>query len=170
MKIYTKTGDTGRTDLFEGGRVAKDAPRMHVLGEIDELNCVLGVLRSFGMEPDEDALVESIQQQMFLIGSELACLHPDRMGIQRILESDVALLETKIDFYSASLTPLRNMLCPTGCPACAFCQLARAVCRRVERQIVALAREPEAEISPLVLAYFNRLSDFLFVLGRFLGQ
>ncbi len=170
MKIYTKTGDAGLTDLYAGGRVPKDHPRMEVLGEMDELNCVLGVLRSCGLPPEEDAEVNAIQQQLFMVGSELACLDPDKMGVQRVLAEDVAALETKIDAYSAKLPPLKHMLCPEGCPACAFCQFARAVCRRVERRMVAAIRESEPAISPIPLHYFNRLSDFLFVLGRYLDR
>ena len=170
MKIYTRNGDAGQTDLFAGGRVPKDHPRVEALGEMDEFNCSLGVLRSHGLPPEIDALVEAFQRKLFMIGSEFSCPIPEKLGLRSLVPEEISFLEEKIDYYSENLRPLKGMLCPVGNRASVFCQLARAVCRRVERRLITAVRESEEDISPLIPQYFNRLSDLLFVLGRFLEE
>ncbi|HYU89314.1 MAG TPA: cob(I)yrinic acid a,c-diamide adenosyltransferase, partial [Gemmatimonadales bacterium] len=168
MKIYTKTGDGGETGLFGGGRIPKDSLRVAAYGEVDELNAALGLARA--LEPPEfvDALVQRIQRDLFTIGAELATPDPDKLhkALSRtsaaIGESDIAALEDAIDGHQSRLEPLKNFILPGGAPKAAALHLARTVCRRAERAVVALSRHEQ--ISPAILRYLNRLSDLLFVL------
>ena len=170
MKIYTKTGDAGETGLFGGGRTSKDSPRVAAYGEVDELNAALGLARA--LEPQEfaDALLQRIQRDLFTIGAELATPDPDKLqkALSRtsaaIGESDIAALEDAIDGHQSRLEPLKNFILPGGAPKAAALHLARTVCRRAERAVVALSRHEQ--ISPAILRYLNRLSDLLFVLAR----
>ena len=170
MKIYTKTGDGGETGLFGGGRIPKDSLRVAAYGEVDELNAALGLARA--LEPPEfvDALVQRIQRDLFTIGAELATPDPDKLhkALSRtsaaIGESDIAALEDAIDGHQSRLEPLKNFILPGGAPKAAALHLARTVCRRAERAVVALSRHEQ--ISPAILRYLNRLSDLLFVLAR----
>ena len=169
MKIYTRNGDAGQTDLLAAGRVAKDHYRVEALGEIDELNCALGMVRALGASPEEDAVLESVQKTLFRIGSELACPAPEDMGLTKIGGGEILALEELADRYSEKLSPFQWVF-PSGPPAAAACQLARAVCRRAERRVVTAVRESDGEVSGEIARYLNRLSDFLFVFGRFLGE
>ena len=170
MKIYTKTGDGGETGLFGGGRIPKDSLRVAAYGEVDELNAALGLVRA--LEPQEfaDALLQRIQRDLFTIGAELATPDPDKLhkALSRasaaIGESDIAALEDAIDGHQSRLEPLKNFILPGGAPKAAALHLARTVCRRAERAVVALSRHDQ--ISPAILRYLNRLSDLLFVLAR----
>ena len=170
MKIYTKTGDGGETGLFGGGRIPKDSLRVAAYGEVDELNAALGLARA--LEPQEfaDALLQRIQRDLFTIGAELATPDPDKLhkALSRtsaaIGESDIAALEDAIDGHQSRLEPLKNFILPGGAPKAAALHLARTVCRRAERAVVALSRHEQ--ISPAILRYLNRLSDLLFVLAR----
>lgn len=170
MKIYTKTGDGGETGLFGGGRIPKDSLRVAAYGEVDELNAALGLARA--LEPQEfaDALLQRIQRDLFTIGAELATPDPDKLhkALSRtsaaIGESDIAALEDAIDGHQSRLEPLKNFILPGGAPKAAVLHLARTVCRRAERAVVALSRHEQ--ISPAILRYLNRLSDLLFVLAR----
>ena len=168
MKIYTKTGDTGETGLFGGGRVPKDHRRVAAYGDVDELNAAIGLAASFEPSGLELELLQTIQRNLFTIGAELAT--PDRNKLATALsgppigEAEVTALERAIDGWDARLEPLRNFILPGGSPKVAALHLARTVCRRAERSLVALARE--ATVSPATVKYLNRLSDLLFVLAR----
>ena len=166
MKIYTKTGDSGETDLFDGTRVAKSAGRVGAYGEVDELNAVIGYARALGVDAELDAMLARIQRDLFALGARLA--DPAHRIAGRVSKAaldaeDVTRLEGWIDELEAGLPPLRRFVLPGGAPAGASLHLARTVCRRAERHIVALG--PEA-IDPPMLAYVNRLSDLLFVMAR----
>ena len=162
-KIYTRTGDAGTTGLGDGSRIAKDAPRIHALGDVDELNSCLGVLLCEELPEHTRAELLRIQHDLFDLGGEL-CIP----GFDNISESQVARLETLLERYNADLTPLANFILPGGSRAACLSNLARTVCRRAERSVVALgALEP---VSDLVRQYLNRLSDLLFVLGRALNR
>ena len=166
MRIYTKTGDAGETSLFGGGRVPKHHLRVEAYGTIDELNSVLGVARSAGLSQQGDAGLEKVQSQLFHLGSDLATpLDAKADWITRVSEAEVAWLERSIDCMSDELAPLSNFILPGGTPAAAHLQVARAVCRRAERLIVALTER--ADISGHALPYVNRLSDWLFTLARY---
>jgi cob(I)alamin adenosyltransferase len=167
MRIYTKTGDTGDTGLFGGGRVGKDHARVAAYGDVDELNAALGVACS--QSPDfATALLEQIQRDLFAIGAELAAPEPAKLAKtlagHPIGEPDVTRLERAIDAHEEALPPLREFILPGGAPKAAALHLARTVCRRAERAVVALGRD--AQVSPFILQYLNRLSDLLFVLAR----
>jgi cob(I)alamin adenosyltransferase len=168
MKIYTKTGDAGETGLFGGGRVPKDHPRTTAYGEIDELNSTLGVVRATAPVDFYDSLLESIQRDLFSIGGHLAT--PDPAKVAKALEKAdlsverVALFERVMDEADGELRSLRSFVLPAGTPKAATLHLARTVCRRAERSVVALAHE--SEVPTLFLAYLNRLSDLLFTLAR----
>ncbi len=170
MKIYTKTGDTGDTGLFGGGRVPKSHPRVEAYGDVDELNATIGVARATGSPPDPqiDALLVHVQQDLFAIGALLATPDRERMRMHldkaKIDQERVAELERAIDAADAELEPLRAFILPGGSPKAAALHVARTVCRRAERRIVDIA--DEMEIPPLVIVYLNRLSDLLFTLAR----
>jgi cob(I)alamin adenosyltransferase len=167
-RIYTRTGDQGDTGLFGGGRVTKDHARVDAYGEVDELNAVLGMARSIEMMPRIDEVLAPVQRDLFAIGALLATPDPARMAEQlekaRLAESRIRQLEQAIDDGEAELEPLTAFIMPGGTPKAAALHVARTVCRRAERAVVALQRE--AEIPQLVVIYLNRLSDLLFVLAR----
>jgi cob(I)alamin adenosyltransferase len=168
FKIYTKTGDDGTTGLFGGGRVAKDSIRIESYGSVDELNSTIGLARSHGMEPEHDTLLGTIQDQLFVLGADLATPpgpEPGKSMIARVTGGDVLCLEQAIDSLEENLPPLRNFILPGGSPAGAALRLARTICRRAERLVVGLTRD-EPETGPLPVRYLNRLSDLLFVLAR----
>lgn len=165
-KIYTKTGDDGTTALGGGERVPKDALRIETYGTVDELNSVLGVALSAGLEPTLAAEVKRIQNELFHLGSDLCVPEDDkvRMPVPRIEERHVQALEYAIDRMSHALGPLENFILPGGSIGAAHLHVARTVCRRAERLAVTLAREET--IGAFVIAYLNRLSDALFVMAR----
>jgi cob(I)alamin adenosyltransferase len=170
VKIYTRTGDGGETSLFDGTRVPKSDLRVDAYGEVDELNAVLGVARAGGLDPQVDAVVAAIQRDLFALGARLADprhLIAGRVTKTDLAAADVARLEAWIDRFEAELPPLRRFILPGGATPAALLHLARTVCRRAERQIVALG--PEA-CEPALLTYVNRLSDLLFVLARLVNQ
>ena len=165
MKIYTKTGDAGQTSLFDQTRVRKSDSRVDAYGEVDELNACLGVARAAGVDPDIALLVETIQKQLFALGARLAdpsAKIAPRVGKVTLGDADVAALEEAIDRLETELPPLRAFILPGGSVAGAAFHLARTVCRRAERRVVALGDEAES----FVVVYLNRLSDLLFVLAR----
>lgn len=168
MKIYTKTGDTGETGLFGGGRVPKDHPRVQAYGDVDELNSAIGVVRATQPVHFFDDLFESIQRDLFSLGGHLAT--PERDKVARALEKAdlsferVAILERVMDDADRELPELRAFVLPAGTPKAAALHMARTVCRRAERSVVHLAHE--AEIPELFMVYLNRLSDALFTLAR----
>jgi len=161
-KIYTRTGDQGITSLSDGNRIAKDHPRIISLGEIDELNCALGMLLSENLPEMVNAPLTAIQHELFDLGTELAL--PGRMVIS---EKHVFRLEQSIESLNVNLPLLREFILPQGNPSAASCHFARAICRRAERSIVTLSRNDA--VNPFVLRYLNRLSDLLFVIARLLN-
>ncbi|MCO5132528.1 MAG: cob(I)yrinic acid a,c-diamide adenosyltransferase [Xanthobacteraceae bacterium] len=167
-RIYTKTGDDGTTALGSGERRAKYDPRVAAYGTADETNAVIGVVRLHLTDaPDLDAMLGRIQNDLFDLGADLAV--PKREGKAerlRVAASQVERLERDIDTLNASLAPLNSFILPGGSAAAAYLHLARTVCRRAERLIVELAARPGEKVSPPVIHYMNRLSDFLFVAAR----
>jgi len=169
MKIYTKTGDSGDTSLFGGQRVPKDAMRIEAYGTVDELNSIIGIARCQGSNPEIDALLDRIQQELFALGADLAT--PRSLGkesIQRFDDGETQALERVIDRLEPNLQPIRNFILPGGSPQAAHLHLARTVCRRAERAVVRLSRHED--IGKGAVAYLNRLSDLLFVLARYVNH
>ena len=170
-RIYTKTGDKGTTALGDGRRVAKDAPRIEAYGTVDELNAVLGLALLVVADVEGAALLKSIQNDLFDLGADLCVPERPKRGRAaqarkplRIAEAHVKPLEQAIDRFNAALQPLRSFVLPGGTAASAWLHLARTVCRRAERRLVALARKET--INPQAIIYLNRLSDLLFVMAR----
>jgi len=166
VKIYTRTGDGGETSYFDGTRVRKDDPRLDTYGDIDELNAWLGLVRASAIDADLDAALTRIQQDLFALGAQLA--DPAGKLSARVLkavvsDADVVRLESSIDGYERELAPLKKFILAGGTPAGAALHVARTVCRRAERRVIALEGE---EIPPIVVIYLNRLSDLLFTLAR----
>lgn len=171
MKIYTKTGDTGRTALIGGSRVPKDHLRVAAYGEVDELCAVLGVATAQAGGATLDALLHHVQRDLFAIGAQLAdpkARVASRKAKAAVTPAQVERLEQAIDSREAELPPLTAFILPGGSPLGAFLHLARTVCRRAERSSVTLARRQR--VDPLILVYLNRLSDLLFVLARHENQ
>jgi cob(I)alamin adenosyltransferase len=167
-RIYTKTGDDGETGLFGGGRVPKDDPRVAAYGAVDELNAAIGFAASLEPQSLDVAFLETIQRDLFTIGAELASPDPGKvdkaLGGPRIGEPQIGMLEHMIDGHEAKLAPLKAFILPGGTPKAAVFHLARTICRRAERSVVALSHREQ--VSPTILQYLNRLSDLLFVLAR----
>ncbi|GAC1513976.1 MAG: cob(I)yrinic acid a,c-diamide adenosyltransferase [Gemmatimonadaceae bacterium] len=168
LKIYTKTGDTGSTGLFGGGRVQKDDLRVEAYGDVDELNAAIGMARALELMPRVDEVLVPLQRDLFSIGALLATPEPDKMRDQlakaRIDDGRIAQLERAIDAGERELEPLTAFILPGGTSKAAALHVARTVCRRAERRAVALDRT--TPLPPLVIVYLNRLSDLLFVLAR----
>ncbi|MDI9847915.1 cob(I)yrinic acid a,c-diamide adenosyltransferase [Rhodoblastus sp. 17X3] len=168
-KIYTRTGDDGTTGLASGERRAKHDARVEAYGDVDEANSAIGLARlSTAAMPELDAMLERIQNDMFDLGADLATPPSDQpLGYEplRIVMAQVTRLEAEIDALNARLAPLRSFVLPGGSPAAAALHLARAISRRAERRMVALAASGE-EVSAPALQFINRLSDFLFVAAR----
>jgi len=162
-KIYTRTGDDGSTGLGDGSRTGKDSRRIAALGDIDELNSIIGVLLSEELPADARELLTAVQHDLFDLGGEIAVPASVLLG-----DAAAARLETAIDGYNAELGPLKEFILPGGSRAAALAHLARTVCRRAERALVALGRSET--VREAARAYLNRLSDFLFVLGRRLNR
>ncbi len=166
-KVYTRTGDKGTTGLGGGQRVAKDSPRVVAYGTVDELASALGVALAAGLDDRLATPLTRIQNDLFHLGSDLCILEEDkeRFPVPRIEERHVVALERLMDELSRELDPLENFILPGGGPGAAGLHLARAVCRRAEREVITLARG-EA-IGGWVVHYLNRLSDALFVMARY---
>ena len=170
MRIYTRTGDAGDTGLFGGGRVPKNHPRVEAYGDVDELNAAIGFARAIEPMPRIDEVLVPIQRDLFAIGALLAT--PDQEKMRQHLEKArvdnerIEQLEHAIDDGDRELEPLRSFIIPGGTPKAAALHLARTVCRRAERRVVALAEVHDEEIPSLVIIYLNRLSDLLFTLAR----
>jgi cob(I)alamin adenosyltransferase len=163
--LYTRTGDTGETSLFDGTRVSKGDPRIEAYGDVDELNAVLGLARAAGLPPDLDAILLHVQRDLFALGARLADPADKiaaRVSKADVLDDDVARLEGCIDRLDAETPPLRRFILAGGGPGGATLHVARTVCRRVERRMVGLAPPPE----PVLIRYMNRLSDLLFAMAR----
>jgi len=169
MKVYTRTGDNGKTSLFGGSRVLKDTQRIEAYGSVDELNAHIGAVRSLTLPPDVDRVLERVQQHLFILGADLAT--PPVRGtakIVRIESRHVEFLERSIDHMDASLPALRQFILPAGSRTVAELHVARTVCRRAERRIVQLSRKSDIGTMPIV--YINRLSDLLFVATRYVNK
>ncbi len=166
MKIYTKTGDAGDTGLFGGARVSKASLRVDTYGEVDELNSVIGLVRTEPFDKEIDELFAAVQSRLFDLGAELATSPESKveLGIAGVSEADVEQLERAIDKAETELSPLRTFVLPGGSRAAGYLHLARTVCRRAERRLVALAEHER--VRPECIRYVNRLSDTLFVLAR----
>ena len=158
-KIVTRTGDAGTTGLGDGSRVAKDSPRIDAIGAIDELNSTLGLVLAEPLPAAMAELLTDIQHDLFDLGGELAV-----PGHRALADARVAALEAAVESVNADLTPLKEFILPGGTRGAALTHVARTVCRRAERALVALAAS--AEVSDVARRYVNRLSDLLFVLAR----
>ncbi len=169
-RIYTRTGDRGETGLVDGSRVAKSAPRMQVIGDVDEANSAIGVALLHIADEGHRASLGRIQNEMFDLGADLATpgedFTPGEMTL-RITAGQVERLEREIDAMNEALAPLSSFILPAGDPGAAHVHLARAIVRRAERSAVAAAAT--VMLNPQALSYINRLSDHLFVLGRVLN-
>ncbi len=165
MKIYTKTGDKGITSLIGGTRIPKHHIRIESYGTVDELNSYIGLIIDQGNDLHDKDVLKQIQDRLFTIGSALAS-DPDKskMIIPDLQNIDIQLLEDEIDLMNNNLPELKHFILPGGNNAISFCHIARCVCRRAERLIVQLAEE--SFVDELIIVYMNRLSDYLFVLGR----
>jgi cob(I)alamin adenosyltransferase len=167
-RIYTRTGDDGTTGLIGGKRVPKDSPRVEACGSLDELNALIGVVRSHDLSEPVDRILQTVQEHLFIVGAELAT--PDEIGRKSagIGEDAVRSLENEIDRMEEELPPLRQFILPGGSLAGAELHTARAVARRAERHCVSLSRLEK--VDPKVLHYLNRLSDLCFVLARYVNR
>lgn len=171
MKIYTKTGDKGTTSLIGGTKVSKAHLRIEAYGTVDELNSWTGLCRDTIADEKSRSILREIQDRLFTLGSSLAC-DPEKepkMKIPDLHEADITLLEYEIDSMNEKLPPMKNFILPGGHPAVSNLHIARCVCRRAERCCVRLEAENSA-IESIVLKYLNRLSDYLFVLARYIGS
>jgi len=166
VKIYTKTGDSGDTSLFDGTRVSKTDPRVAAYGDVDELQACLGVARAAGLPADLDEMCVSLQRDLFALGARLADpSHKIAKRVEKIVINDdsVTRLEGWIDRLDTEIPPLRHFILSDGAPAGAALHLARTVCRRAERAVLSLGKDA---VEPVVLIYLNRLSDLLFTMAR----
>jgi cob(I)alamin adenosyltransferase len=169
MKIYTRTGDDGSTGLFGGPRVAKDDERIEAYGTVDELNAAIGIVRSTGVDDEIDSQLETIQSELFSIGAELATPNPEQHQMRIIGNKHISQLEQSIDYHQQELPELKQFILPVGNSATTSMHLARSICRRAERRVIALAGQMSQSDSPIsndLVVYLNRLSDLMFVLAR----
>ncbi|MCA9258782.1 MAG: cob(I)yrinic acid a,c-diamide adenosyltransferase [Planctomycetales bacterium] len=164
MKIYTRSGDDGTTGLYGGPRVSKANLRIAAYGSIDELNAALGVARTAGLTADVDEIAARMQHALFALGAELASPDAGAAGTVMLEEWSVTHLEKRIDEFEQRLPPLKTFILPGGCVQAAALHSARCICRRAEREMVALAAS-EA-VRGTLLKYVNRVSDLLFVIAR----
>jgi cob(I)alamin adenosyltransferase len=165
VKIYTKTGDSGETSLFDNTRVSKADARVDAYGEVDELNACLGAARAAGVDEDVSALIEALQKDLFALGARLAdpsARIAPRVEKASIGDAAVQRLEQAIDRLEETLPPLRRFILPGGSGSGALLHLARTICRRAERRVIAL----HPAVDPVLIVYLNRLSDLLFVMAR----
>ncbi len=170
FKIYTKTGDKGTTGLYGGARIPKYHIRIESYGTVDELNAHLGLLRDQITDTDDQKLVEIIQNRLFTIGSNLASDPSKEIKTPDLTENDIELLENGIDNIDAVVPPLKNFILPGGHIAVSQAHVCRCVCRRAERLVVALSENEPDTVPSILVIYLNRLSDYLFMLGRKLSH
>lgn len=164
MRIYTKTGDDGSTGLFGGTRVSKASERVECYGTVDELNATLGWARAASQPPEIERVLERAQEGCFRLGAFLATAPGKDPGIARLTETDVASFEQAIDRLEADLRPLKTFILPGGAETAARLHVARTICRRAERLVVALATRET--LNPIFVHWLNRLGDLLFVQAR----
>jgi cob(I)alamin adenosyltransferase len=169
-RLYTRRGDEGETSLGGGQRVAKDSLRVEAVGTVDELNAVLGVALAHGLAPRLAEILPPIQNDLFHLGSDLCFLEEDKAKtpLPQVEARHIEALEKRIDEFNALVGPLENFILPGGSVGAAHLHVARTVCRRAERTVVALAREEP--VGEFALRYLNRLSDLLFTLARYENQ
>ncbi|MGB4843008.1 MAG: cob(I)yrinic acid a,c-diamide adenosyltransferase [Ferruginibacter sp.] len=171
LKIYTKTGDKGKTSLIGGTKVAKSNIRIEAYGTIDELNSYIGLTADQLTHQPSKNILKEIQDRLFTVGSSLAC-DPDKeplLKIPDLKETDIELLEKEIDAMNVQLAPMKSFILPGGHVSISTAHVTRCVCRRAERLCVNM-QEHDQFVDPLVIKYLNRLSDYLFVLARFAGH
>ena len=171
QKIYTKTGDAGKTSLIGGTKIFKSDLRIEAYGSIDELNSFIGFVNDNCTDEHSKDILKEIQDRLFTIGSSLACNpHKEtKLHIPDLHESDVELLEHEIDTMTEKLPEMKHFILPGGHPSVSVTHIARCVCRRSERCCVRLSSD-ENNVEPLIIKYLNRLSDYLFVLARFFSH
>jgi cob(I)alamin adenosyltransferase len=165
MKLYTRTGDDGTTGLFGGARIAKASARVEAYGTVDETNSFLGAARATGLAGEVDVILAPIQEDLFTLGAELACVpgKEGKLGMTPLGAADIARLERAIDAADGACAPLKSFVLPGGSPQAAALHVARAVCRRAERAVLAIDDGP---VRGDLVIYLNRLSDLLFALAR----
>ena len=163
-RIYTRTGDEGKTGLVGGARISKDSSRVVAYGNVDEFNSVLGLVRAVSQNREINSLLEELQRDLFTVGADLASPSEDSRTVPRITKDMVASMEKTIDKFQEELPSLKVFILPSGGQAGALLHFARSVARRAERNIVALARTDK--INENLIPYMNRLSDLLFVIAR----
>ncbi len=171
LKIYTKTGDKGKTSLIGGTKVSKNHLRIESYGTVDELNSFIGLCSDAISHQNSKTVLKEIQDRLFTIGSSLAC-DPEKeplMKLPDLKETDIRFLETEIDLMNAVLPLMKNFILPGGNISVSYLHVARCVCRRAERICVAM-QENKLFIDGIVIKYLNRLSDYLFVLSRFIAK
>lgn len=162
-KIYTRTGDDGTTGLGDGSRINKDSLRVEAMGDVDELNSVIGIMLTEAMSDALATMLTQIQHDLFNLGGEI-CIP----GYVILKQARIEDLEKMIDSLNDDLAPLKEFILPGGCKAAAYCHLARTVCRRAERKLVELHRNEK--VTDISLQYLNRLSDLLFVMCRTINK
>ena len=162
-KIYTRTGDQGKTGLSDGSRVDKFHARIESLGNIDELNSIIGIILTEKLPDDKKVILNKVQHDLFDIGGELSI--PNHIKID---DKKIDFIESSLDDMNHELRPLKEFILPGGSKASCYCHLARTVCRRAERSLFSLAQTDK--VNEASLKYINRLSDMLFVLARFLNK
>jgi cob(I)alamin adenosyltransferase len=170
-KIYTKTGDLGNTSLIGGTKIPKSHIRIESYGNIDELNSYIGLVSDYLQDETLKSILKEVQDRLFTIGSSLAC-DPEKetgMHIPDLKEADILFLEKTIDRMNDALPPMKHFILPGGHVAVSTIHITRCVCRRAERGVVNLLQH-EQFVEPLVIKYLNRLSDYFFVLARYVGK
>lgn len=165
MKIYTKKGDKGETALYGGTKTQKSDVRIHAYGTVDELNSAIGMVLSHELSDSGNEILRQVQNDLFVVGATLATPDPEKSRINEVGQDEIEQLEKWIDMLEESLNPLKSFILPGGSGAGAALHFARTVCRRAERETVALSQQES--IPPAAVIYLNRLSDLLFVLARF---
>jgi len=171
QKIYTKTGDKGKTSLIGGTKILKSDLRIEAYGTIDELNSWIGLVNDFINDFSANTILKEIQDRLFTIGSSLAC-DPEKdtkLIIPDLHEADITLLEKEIDTMNETLPEMKHFILPGGHSSVSVTHIARCVCRRAERYCVNLELH-DGNVEPLIIKYLNRLSDYLFVLARYVGK
>ncbi len=169
FRIYTKTGDKGETALFGGRRVPKSDLRVDAYGTVDELNSFIGLLRDSIQEPHVRDLLALTQHRLFTLGAHLASDPAKHPPTPDLLPEDIELLEKEMDTMDGHLPALKHFILPGGHTSVSYCHVCRTVCRRAERLSVALLQSGEP-VDELALQYLNRLSDYFFILARYLGH
>jgi len=168
MKIYTKTGDKGKTSLFSGGRVNKSDLRIKAYGTTDELNSFIGMLRAYKIKESHKKTLLQIQNKLYNLGSIIAVKEKTSFKIPELKQEDIKLLEKEIDKLNKTLPILKDFIIPGGNTQTSQCHICRSICRRAERELVELAINEN--IDNLLIKYLNRLSDYLFVLSRAISK